>query len=56
MKIKLENLDEDNPVIFRIMRLTDDKEVDAISEMQLLPGQSTEVEITVNQSVTVFAR
>lgn len=54
--IRIENTDSENPVILRLMRLDDGKELDCISEAQLLPRQVTDVDVGFEQSLVVFQR
>jgi hypothetical protein len=56
MLVTVRNDDEATPVILRIMRRENATEIDCISEMQLLPLQETQIEITLEQSLTVMAR
>lgn len=56
MIINIKNTDTDAPVIIRLMRREDGADVDSKSEMQLLPGQTVDLEVSAEQSVTVFQR
>lgn len=56
MIINIKNTDAESPVIFRLMRREEGAEIDCKSEMQLLPGQDVDIEVSAVQSVTVFQR
>lgn len=57
MNITITNHDADLPVITRLMRLNEEsKEVDCISEAQLLPAQSADFEVLDGQSLVIFTR
>jgi hypothetical protein len=56
MNITITNTDEKTPVILRLMHREEGVEIDSLSEAQLLPGQSTDIQISQDQSLTVFAR
>lgn len=57
MKVTLTNQDVDLPVIVRTIRVDmEGEEIDAKSESQLLPDQTSDFDIGDNEALLVFKR